>query len=78
VRATVITYLNPAVALVLGVSILGEPLRIGAVLGFALILAGSFLATRRRREVGTAGVAAPTTGEAARAGAVEIEAADLR
>ncbi|HBV95289.1 MAG TPA: EamA family transporter, partial [Chloroflexi bacterium] len=37
VRSTVITYFNPAVALVLGVTILGEPLRIGAVLGFALI-----------------------------------------
>ena len=48
VRATVITYFNPAVALVLGVTILGEPLRIGAVLGFALILARSpNLATRR-------------------------------
>jgi len=48
VRSTVITYFNPAVALVLGVTILGEPLRIGAVLGFALILAGSVLATRQR------------------------------
>jgi drug/metabolite transporter (DMT)-like permease len=48
VRATLITYFNPAVALVLGVTILGEPLRIGAVLGFALILAGSYLATRRQ------------------------------
>jgi drug/metabolite transporter (DMT)-like permease len=47
VRSTVITYFNPAVALVLGVTILGEPLRIGALLGFALILAGSILATRR-------------------------------
>jgi drug/metabolite transporter (DMT)-like permease len=47
VRATVITYFNPAVALVLGVLVLGEPLRAGTVAGFALILAGSFLATRR-------------------------------
>lgn len=46
-RATVITYLNPAVALVLGVAILGEPFTAGAGLGFALILAGSFLATAR-------------------------------
>ena len=49
VRSTVITYFNPAVALVLGVTILGEPLRIGTVLGFALILVGSVLATRQRR-----------------------------
>jgi len=48
VRSTVITYFNPAVALLLGVTVLGEPLTLGAVLGFALILTGSVLATRRR------------------------------
>jgi drug/metabolite transporter (DMT)-like permease len=47
VRATVITYFNPAVALLLGVVLLGEPFTFGAVLGFALILSGSVLATRR-------------------------------
>jgi drug/metabolite transporter (DMT)-like permease len=47
VRATVITYVNPAVALALGVALLGEPLTIGAGVGFALILLGLFLATRR-------------------------------
>ena len=47
VRATVITYVNPAVALALGVALLGEPLTIGAGVGFALILAGLFLATGR-------------------------------
>ncbi|HET9849580.1 MAG TPA: DMT family transporter [Candidatus Dormibacteraeota bacterium] len=47
VRATVITYFNPAVALLLGVVLLREPFTIGAVIGFALILAGSVLATRR-------------------------------
>lgn len=47
VRATVITYVNPAIALLLGVLILGEPFTAGAGVGFALILAGSFLATRR-------------------------------
>jgi drug/metabolite transporter (DMT)-like permease len=74
VRATVITYFNPAVALVLGVTILGEPLRIGAVLGFALILLGSVLATRRR----TAGTAEGAAGSGGRAASVEIESADLR
>ena len=54
VRATIITYVNPAVALGLGVSLLGEPFTIGAVVGFALILLGLFLATRRARR------AAPT------------------
>ena len=52
VRATVITYVNPAVALALGVALLGEPLTIGAGVGFALILLGLFLATRRPRGVG--------------------------
>jgi drug/metabolite transporter (DMT)-like permease len=47
VRATVITYVNPAVALALGVLVLGEPFTAGAAAGFVLILAGSFLATRR-------------------------------
>src|SRR2546425_9797097 len=47
VRATVITYFNPAVALLLGVTLLHEPLTIGAVIGLALILLGSFYATRR-------------------------------
>ena len=47
VRATVITYINPAVAAVLGVSILGERLTWGMGVGFALVLVGSVLATRR-------------------------------
>lgn len=47
VRSTVITYVNPAVALALGVALLHEPLTIGIVVGFLLIVLGSFLATRR-------------------------------
>ena len=46
VRATVITYVNPAVAAFLGVLVLGEHLTIGVMLGFGLVLAGSVLATR--------------------------------
>jgi drug/metabolite transporter (DMT)-like permease len=46
-RATVITYVNPAVALLLGVLILGEPFTLGAGVGFLLIVLGSYLATRR-------------------------------
>jgi len=49
VRATMITYVNPAVALALGVALLHEPFTVGAALGFVLILAGLFLATRRPR-----------------------------
>ena len=47
VRSTVITYLNPAVALLLGVAILDEAFTVATAVGFALILAGSVLATRR-------------------------------
>jgi drug/metabolite transporter (DMT)-like permease len=44
----VVTYVNPAVALVLGVVLLGEPFTLGLGLGFPLVIAGSVLATRRR------------------------------
>jgi drug/metabolite transporter (DMT)-like permease len=56
VRATVITYVNPAVALALGVALLGEPLTIGAGVGFALILVGLFLATKPTPKAGTRAV----------------------
>ena len=49
VRATVITYVNPAVAALLGVSVLGETLTPPMLLGFALVTAGSIFATRRPR-----------------------------
>jgi drug/metabolite transporter (DMT)-like permease len=49
VRATVITYVNPAVAAVLGVAILNERFTLGMAVGFALVLAGSILATRPPR-----------------------------
>jgi drug/metabolite transporter (DMT)-like permease len=48
-RASVITYVNPAVAAVLGVAILGEHFGVGSAVGFALILLGSWLATRGKK-----------------------------
>lgn len=48
VRATVVAYVNPAVAVIAGVTILGEPFTAGTALGFVLILAGSWLATGPR------------------------------
>ena len=45
-RATVITYVNPAVAVALGVSVLGEKFTPAMAGAFALILGGSVLATR--------------------------------
>jgi drug/metabolite transporter (DMT)-like permease len=50
VRATVITYVNPAVAAILGVAILDEHFTVGMGIGFVLVLAGSVLATRTRAE----------------------------
>ncbi|NUT36257.1 MAG: DMT family transporter [Hamadaea sp.] len=49
VRAPVITYINPAVAVVLGIIVLDEPFTAGIALGFALVLGGSVLATQRSR-----------------------------
>lgn len=46
-RATVITYLNPAVAVVLGIAFLGEPFTAGIGIGLPVVLLGSFLATGR-------------------------------
>ena len=48
-RMTTITYVNPAVAIVAGALVLGERITIWTVLGFGLVLAGSFLVTRHRR-----------------------------
>ena len=44
-RATVITYINPLVATVLGVSVLGEPYSVTLIAGTSLILLGSWMAT---------------------------------
>ncbi len=63
-RATVITYVNPAVAVVLGALVLSERITLAMVGAFALILGGSVLATRGGRR-----------GEAAEADAAIAEAA---
>jgi drug/metabolite transporter (DMT)-like permease len=55
-RATVITYVNPIVALALGVAVLGESVTAGAIAGLLLILAGSWLATDGRLPPGLAAV----------------------
>jgi drug/metabolite transporter (DMT)-like permease len=55
-RATVITYVNPAVAVVLGVIVLGERLTPVMAGAFALILGGSVLATRAARRAQDSGV----------------------
>jgi drug/metabolite transporter (DMT)-like permease len=47
VKATTITYVNPAVAIIAGVLVLGERVTIWTVIGFVLVLSGSWLVTRR-------------------------------
>jgi drug/metabolite transporter (DMT)-like permease len=46
-RALVITFVNPAVAVLLGVLLLGEPFTLGIAIGLPLVLVGCVLATRR-------------------------------
>ncbi len=62
VRATVITYVNPAVAAVLGVLVLNETFSLAMGIGFALVILGSTLATRRSRVA----AGAPQPGSTAR------------
>jgi drug/metabolite transporter (DMT)-like permease len=58
VRATVITYINPAVASVLGVLVLNESFTVWMAIGLGLVILGSILATRgaamRTTEAGSA------------------------
>jgi drug/metabolite transporter (DMT)-like permease len=53
-RATVFTYVNPAVAAVAGVLVLDESFTAAMAVGFVLVLAGSVLATRPGRETAPA------------------------
>ncbi|MHB1930454.1 MAG: DMT family transporter [Acidimicrobiales bacterium] len=47
VRETLVTYLNPAAAVILGVAFLGEAFTWATAAGFVMILGGSWLALRR-------------------------------
>jgi drug/metabolite transporter (DMT)-like permease len=80
-RATVITYVNPLVALALGVTLLGERPGPSAVAGLLLILAGSWVSTggawppmggRLRRRRGSPPAAAPTSADAPELGAERV------
>jgi len=64
-RASVITYINPAVAVLLGVSVLGERVTPLMLIAFATILAGSVLATRPARLPGPGAPAAALPDRAA-------------
>lgn len=49
-RATAITYVNPAVAILAGAIFLSEPVTVWTIVGFVLVLSGSYLVTKRRTE----------------------------
>ena len=48
-RASVVTYWNTAIAVLLGVIILSEPLTIGMTIGLPLVMLGSWLVNRRQK-----------------------------
>ena len=50
VRSNLITYVNPAVAALLGVLVLNERFTVGMGVGFALVLVGSVFAAARSRQ----------------------------
>jgi drug/metabolite transporter (DMT)-like permease len=79
-RSVVITYVNPAVAVAAGAVLLGESLTWTIAAGFALVLAGSVLATstRRRQAASTEPAAATSTEPAALAPAPATTAGPVR
>jgi drug/metabolite transporter (DMT)-like permease len=67
VRATTITYLNPAVAVIAGAVVLGEPVTVWTVVGFVLVVTGSYLVNRggRPAPAGEAELASETSSSCA-------------
>ena len=69
VRTPLFTYVNPIVAILLGVIVLGESLSVGLLVGFPLVLVGCWLAAtggrlRRRVSVGSASETGSRAGDA--------------
>jgi drug/metabolite transporter (DMT)-like permease len=58
-RSTVVTYINPLVAVLVAAVFLDERLSTGGAVGLVLILVGSWQATRAERPAAPSGVAAP-------------------
>src|SRR5579859_1928359 len=71
-RATVITYVNPAVAVALGVLVLGEHLTAAIGVSFVLILGGSVLATRAGSGPKTRTAPPPAAPQVAEEGATTV------
>jgi drug/metabolite transporter (DMT)-like permease len=66
-RAGLVTYVNPLVAVTLGVVVLSEPLRWSLAVGAVLILAGCWLSTRRPQPARPVPQPAPPVAAAERA-----------
>jgi drug/metabolite transporter (DMT)-like permease len=73
VKATTITYVNPAVAIIAGVVVLGERVTIWTIVGFLLVLAGSYLVTRKRQEAVVAEGAEAAVAEQTATGSASTE-----
>ena len=50
-RSSLVTYLNTAIAVLLGVVLLNEKFTIGMALGLPLVLVGSYLASRKTQAI---------------------------
>jgi drug/metabolite transporter (DMT)-like permease len=48
-RGSLTTYVNTAVAVVLGILILNEPITLGIIVGLPMVLLGSYLASRKEK-----------------------------
>lgn len=68
-RATAITYVNPAVAILAGAIFLSERVTVWTIIGFVLVLSGSYLVTKKRSEPASVGAPEAAT-------AVESDSAD--
>lgn len=75
--ASLVSYTSPAIAVLLGVAVLGEPLTPVTVVGFGLIILGSWLSARRPAAPAAAGPSAAPAGPSA-APAPVAAASDLR
>ena len=72
-RASVITYVNPAIAVLLGVTLLGESLGPAAVAGLLLILAGSWISTGSGMPPGLAAITTARRRRARRLSVGEVQ-----
>lgn len=75
VRATTITYLNPAVAVAAGAIALDEPVTVWTVVGFILVVTGSYFVNRRSATgPGLGGRSSPGSAQEAAANAASVGA----